>query len=52
MLAVFHGLFAMANPRYADLSGRALAAVGEWLARLWPERGRWATCCSWGWATC
>ncbi|MGI4884361.1 MAG: DUF4153 domain-containing protein [Janthinobacterium lividum] len=37
VLAVFHGLFAVANPRYADLSGRALAAVGEWLARLWPD---------------
>jgi hypothetical protein len=37
VLAVFHGLFAVANPRYADLSGRALAAVGEWLAQLWPD---------------
>ncbi|AMJ66858.1 DUF4153 domain-containing protein [Hymenobacter sp. PAMC 26628] len=37
VLAVFHGLFAVANPRYADLSGRALAAVGAWLARLWPD---------------
>lgn len=37
VLALFHGLFAVANPRYADLSGRALAAVGDWLARLWPD---------------
>ena len=35
VLAVFHGLFAMANPRYADLSGRALVTAGKWLARLW-----------------
>ncbi|MFD1469211.1 DUF4153 domain-containing protein [Hymenobacter caeli] len=37
VLGLFHGLFAVANPRYAALSGRALAAVGTWLARLWPD---------------
>ncbi len=37
VLGLFHLLFAVANPRYADLSGRALAAVGDWLARLWPD---------------
>lgn len=35
VLAVFHGLFMVADPRYADLSWRALAAMGKWLARLW-----------------
>ncbi len=37
LLLVFHLLFAAANPVYAELSGRALAAVGEWLARLLPS---------------
>ena len=37
LLIVFHLLFAAANPVYDELSGRVLAAVGEWLARLLPS---------------
>ena len=33
-LGVFQALFALANPRYADLSGRVWAWLGEGLARL------------------
>ncbi|WP_400193733.1 DUF4173 domain-containing protein [Hymenobacter sp. B81] len=40
VLLVFHVLFSLANPVYADLTQRALAAaanwVGEWLAALLP----------------
>jgi len=37
ILGAFHGLFAVANPRYAALSGRVLAGLGKWLACLLPE---------------
>ena len=37
ILGAFHVLFAVANPVYDKLSGRALAAVGNWLARLLPD---------------
>ena len=36
LLGVFHVLFAAANPVYAELSGRALTVLGEWLSRLLP----------------
>ncbi|TGE22187.1 DUF4173 domain-containing protein [Hymenobacter aquaticus] len=36
-LGVFHGLFVLANPRYAEYSGRALEVLGEWLSALLPE---------------
>ena len=36
VLGTFHLLFAAANPRYELWSGRALAVLGAWLARLWP----------------
>ncbi|WP_375418745.1 DUF4173 domain-containing protein [uncultured Hymenobacter sp.] len=37
LLGVFHLLFALANPVYAELSGRMLAVLGEWLGRLLPD---------------
>jgi hypothetical protein len=37
ILGAFHLLFAVANPVYDRLSGRALAVLGEWLARLIPD---------------
>ena len=37
VLGAFHVLFAVANPRYDALSGRALAALGEWLVCLLPD---------------
>ncbi|MBJ6111568.1 DUF4173 domain-containing protein [Hymenobacter sp. BT523] len=37
ILGAFHLLFAVANPVYARLSGRALALLGNWLARLIPD---------------
>ncbi|WP_210520522.1 DUF4153 domain-containing protein [Hymenobacter terricola] len=37
ILGAFHLLFAVANPRYDALSGRALAVLGDWLARLLPD---------------
>ena len=37
ILGAFHGLFAVANPVYARLSGRALDVLGEWLVRLLPD---------------
>jgi hypothetical protein len=37
ILGAFHLLFAVANPRYNELSGRALAALGNWLAMLLPD---------------
>ncbi|GAA4357342.1 DUF4173 domain-containing protein [Hymenobacter saemangeumensis] len=33
----FHVLFAVANPVYAEFSGRALDQLGEWLSWLLPE---------------
>ncbi len=33
----FHGLFVLANPRYAALAGAVLGQLGEWLAALWPN---------------
>ena len=36
VLGAFHLLFAVANPVYDRLSGRALAVLGAWLARLLP----------------
>ena len=37
ILGAFHGLFAVANPVYARLSGRALALLGDWLLRRLPD---------------
>ena len=37
ILGAFHGLFAVANPRYDALSDRVLAVLGDWLARLLPD---------------
>jgi hypothetical protein len=37
ILGAFHLLFAVANPRYDELSSRALAALGNWLAMLLPD---------------
>jgi hypothetical protein len=37
ILVAFHVLFAVANPRYADLSGRALALLGDLLTLLLPD---------------
>ena len=37
ILGAFHGLFAVANPVYARLSGRVLAVLGNWLLRLLPD---------------
>ena len=37
ILGAFHLLFAVANPVYDKLSGRALALLGDWLARLLPD---------------
>ena len=37
ILGTFHLLFTVANPRYATLSSRALAVLGDWLARLLPD---------------
>ncbi|MDQ2772305.1 MAG: DUF4173 domain-containing protein [Bacteroidota bacterium] len=37
ILGAFHGLFAVANPVYARLSGRALAVLGDWLLLLLPD---------------
>ena len=37
ILGAFHLLFAIANPVYDRLSGRALALLGRWLARLIPD---------------
>ena len=34
VLVIFQGLFAVANPRYGELSARAWAGLGEWLGRL------------------
>lgn len=36
LVGAFHVLFAVANPVYDDLSGRALTRLGDWLARLLP----------------
>ncbi|MCB2378074.1 DUF4173 domain-containing protein [Hymenobacter sp. BT635] len=36
-LGVFHLLFALANPRYAEYAQRAWVAVEEWLAALLPN---------------
>ena len=33
-LGVFQALFAVANPKYGELSARAWAGLGEWLGRL------------------
>ena len=37
ILGAFHVLFAVANPVYDDLSGRALHVLGGWLLRLLPD---------------
>ena len=37
ILGAFHVLFAVANPVYDRLTGRVLAALGDWLARLLPD---------------
>ncbi len=37
VLVAFHGLFAVANPRYDALTARGLAVLGDWLARLLPN---------------
>ncbi|MFD2721486.1 DUF4173 domain-containing protein [Hymenobacter monticola] len=37
ILGAFHLLFAIANPVYDQLSGRVLALLGDWLARLIPD---------------
>ncbi|MBD2767352.1 DUF4173 domain-containing protein [Hymenobacter sp. BT664] len=37
ILGAFHVLFAVANPVYAALSSRVLAALSRWLGRLLPE---------------
>ena len=37
ILGAFHVLFAVANPVYARLSGRALALLGDWLLWLLPD---------------
>ncbi len=37
ILGAFHGLFAVANPVYARLSGRALTLLGDWLLQLLPD---------------
>ncbi|MDB5236153.1 MAG: hypothetical protein JWR44_3146 [Hymenobacter sp.] len=37
ILGAFHILFAVANPVYDELSGRALEVLGNWLARLLPN---------------
>ncbi|MBF9238334.1 DUF4173 domain-containing protein [Hymenobacter sp. BT683] len=37
VLAAFHILFAIANPRYLALFGRVMDALGEWLVWLLPE---------------
>ncbi|WP_201981435.1 DUF4153 domain-containing protein [Hymenobacter rubidus] len=37
ILGAFHLLFAIANPVYDRLSGRALAVLGDWLVRLLPD---------------
>ncbi|GAA4375836.1 DUF4173 domain-containing protein [Hymenobacter koreensis] len=37
VLAVFHFLFAVANPRYGALAGKVLSQIGEWLAALLPQ---------------
>ena len=37
VVALFHGLFAAANPRYDRWSSQVLTVLGAWLARLWPE---------------
>ena len=37
ILGAFHLLFAVANPRYDALSGKVLAVLGDWLARLLPD---------------
>ena len=37
VLGAFHLLFAIANPEYDRLSGRALAALSDWLLHLLPD---------------
>ncbi|OWP63911.1 hypothetical protein CDA63_06780 [Hymenobacter amundsenii] len=37
VLVGFHGLFVLANPRYAALVGAVFSQLGEWLAALWPS---------------
>ncbi|MDO7846907.1 DUF4173 domain-containing protein [Hymenobacter sp. M29] len=37
ILGAFHLLFAVANSEYDRISGRALAVLGNWLARLIPD---------------